>query len=49
MYQSNSDMPDKVKQVLVRWESLGGEAAFRHLHDNDLVIQYRRKNADRKK
>jgi hypothetical protein len=49
MYQSNSFMPDRVKQVLVRWESPGGEAAFRHFYDNDLVKQYRRKNADRKK
>ena len=49
MYQNNYDMPDRVKQVLVRWKSSGGEAAFRHLYDNDLVKQYRRKNADRKK
>jgi hypothetical protein len=38
-----------IKQVKVRWKSPGGEAAFRHFHDNDLFKQVRRKNADRKK
>ena len=44
-----SECPDIVKQVKVRWDRPGGEAAFRHLHDNDLIKQVRRKNADRKK
>ena len=44
----HSGMPDTVKQVKLRWDSPGGEAAFRHLQDNDLIKQVRRKNANRK-
>ena len=42
-------MPDTDKQVKLRWDRPGSEAAFRHLHDNDLIKQVRRKNANRKK
>ena len=42
-------MLDKVTHVKERWKCPGGEAAFRHLHDNDLIKQVRRKNANRKK
>jgi hypothetical protein len=39
----------QLSRFKVRWDRPGGEAAFRHLHDNDLIKQDRRKNADRKK
>jgi len=45
----NSGCLIELSRFKVRWDRPGGEAAFRHLHDNDLIKQDRRKNADRKK
>ena len=45
----NSGCLIELSRFKVRWDRPGGEAAFRHLHYNDLIKQDRRKNADRKK